>query len=130
MKRRLKSVLCLLLCLAMLLPFASLSVFAAARVATVGGLSAVSKSAQSVTLSWNKVKNASGYQLCSLNRETGKWIIEYSGAKTSFTDKGLSPGTVYTYRVRAFSKSGKKTTYGLFSPQKSALTRPSAQKNC
>lgn len=112
----------------MLLPSASLSVFAAARLATVSGLSAASKSAGSVTLSWNKVKNASGYQLCSLNRKTGKWLIEYSGAKTSFTDKSLSPGTVYTYRVRAFSKSGKKTTYGLFSPQKSALTRPNAVK--
>lgn len=115
-----------MLCLAMLLPCISLSSFAAkAQVATVSGLKSTSKTANSISLSWKKIKGASGYQVCSLNRKDGKWYIEISTEKTSFTDKKLSPGKVYAYRVRAFSKKGKKVSYGALSSQLSVLTAPS-----
>lgn len=125
MKRILKGCLCFLLCIVMLMPCISLSSFAAKKqVATVSGLKATSKSAESITLSWKKVGGAAGYQIYLLSRNAGKWTFEGSTSKNGFTDKKLSPGKVYTYKVRAYSKSGKDTQYGSFSAQLSALTAP------
>ena len=63
MKKTLNKALCLLLCLAMLSPAFSLCVFAAGKKPeAVKGLKAASITAESITLSWNKTKNADGYR--------------------------------------------------------------------
>ena len=76
-------------------------VSAASKPAKVKSIYVSSLSQSSISVSWTKVKGAKGYQLF----RNGKAIR--TGKSTSFTDTGLSAGTAYTYKVRAF-KYGKK----------------------
>ena len=127
MKKTLNKALCLLLCLAMLSPAFSLCVFAAGKKPeAVKGLKAASITAESITLSWKKTKNADGYRVYCLNKKTGKWVSDGTVTKPQYTDKKLSPGSVYSYRVRAFSKSGSKKVFGAYSTQLNVLTNPNA----
>ena len=60
-----------------------------------------------LTLQWKRVKGASGYQIQRKNK-TGAYqtIATVNGAKTSFTDKKLTGGKIYTYKVRAVDANG------------------------
>lgn len=58
-----------------------------------------------VKLKWNKVKNpGKGYAVF----RDGKVIKRLSIRKTSFTDKGLKPGTKHKYQIKTYTK--KKVT--------------------
>lgn len=70
-------------------------------------------SAKKATLSWKKVKGASGYVVYR-KTNNGRWQIVKKITKgniTSFTDKKLSKGKKYTYTVRAYRTVGKKNIY-------------------
>lgn len=74
-----------------------------------------------VTLKWNKVQGASGYEIYSKTGK-GKWKLVKTvrnGSKTSYKLKGKA-GKKYTYRVRAFQKVENKVIYGQYSNTKSA----------
>lgn len=60
-----------------------------------------------LTLQWKRVKGATGYQIQRKNK-TGAYqtIATVNGAKTSFTDKKLTGGKIYTYKVRAVDANG------------------------
>ena len=74
-----------------------------------------------VTLKWNKVKGASGYEIyCKTGK--GKWKLVKTvrnGSKTSYKLKGKA-GKKYTYKVRVFQKVENKVIYGQYSNTKSA----------
>ena len=74
-----------------------------------------------VTLKWNKVKGASGYEIyCKTGK--GKWKLEKTlnkGSKASYKLKGKA-GKKYTYKVRVFQKVENKVIYGQYSNTKSA----------
>ena len=74
-----------------------------------------------VTLKWNKVKGASGYEIyCKTGK--GKWKLVKTlnkGSKASYKLKGKA-GKKYTYKVRAFQKVENKVIYGQYSNTKSA----------
>ena len=74
-----------------------------------------------VTLKWNKVKGASGYEIyCKTGK--GKWKLVKTlnkGSKASCKLKGKA-GKKYTYKVRVFQKVENKVIYGQYSNTKSA----------
>ena len=74
-----------------------------------------------VTLKWNKVKGASGYEIyCKTGK--GKWKLVKTlnkGSKASYKLKGKA-GKKYTYKVRVFQKVENKVIYGQYSNTKSA----------
>ena len=74
-----------------------------------------------VTLKWNKVKGASGYEIyCKTGK--GKWKLVKTlnkSSKASYKLKGKA-GKKYTYKVRVFQKVENKVIYGQYSNTKSA----------
>ncbi len=89
--------------------------------------SVTAKSSTSIKIKWKKVSGVTGYIIYQQ-----KGSGEYKNIKvitdndvTSYTKKGLSSATKYSYKVRAYkSKSGKKT-YSSKSTAKSTYTKPS-----
>ncbi|WP_080055422.1 fibronectin type III domain-containing protein [Spirosoma aerolatum] len=74
---------------------------------------AVATSTTQISLSWDAVSGASGYQLeRSLNGTDGWQQIGPSPATaTTFVDNGRSPNTRYYYRVRALNSAGAPGDY-------------------
>ncbi|MBQ8503856.1 MAG: fibronectin type III domain-containing protein [Clostridia bacterium] len=75
----------------------------------------------SVTLKWNKVKGATGYEVYQY--KNSKWVlVKTVNSATSATISKLKAGTTYKFYVRAFKKSGKTKVYGDNSATISAKT--------
>ena len=103
----------------MLLPT---EVSAASRPAKVKSLKVASRSYNSLKVSWKKVKNAKGYQIYRATKKNGKYkkVKTIKKAKTvSWTNKKLTTGTRYYYKVRAYKGSRK----GSFSTKKSGIPK-------
>ena len=80
----------------------------------------------SVKLSWSKASYASGYRVYRATSKDGtyKRIAELSGSsKTTYTDKNLSSGKTYYYKVRAYRKVGSSRDYGSYSTKLKASTK-------
>lgn len=79
-----------------------------------------------IKLSWNKASYANGYRVYRSTKKDGtyKRIAELNGSKnTKFTDKKLSPGKIYYYKVKAYTKVGKSRDYGSHSQKLKAHTK-------
>ena len=69
-------------------------------------LSSVTSSKGTVTLKWGAVSGAAKYRVYRKTGGSGwKYIADVTG--TSYTDKAVAYGTVYTYTVRCLSSDGK-----------------------
>ncbi len=67
----------------------------------------------SLKLTWNDVRGADRYELYRDTLNTGTFSRRvYSDTFTSFTDEGLTPGTTYYYKIRAFNESGSSDFAG------------------
>lgn len=76
----------------------------------------VTDSESSQTIMWSKQDGATGYELeRALNSDFSDATQVYSGTNTFYHDTGLTPGTVYYYRVRAIGSTAW-TTYTLSTP--------------
>ena len=101
----------------MLLPA---EVSAASRPGQVKSLKVSSAGYNSLTVSWKRVKNAKGYQIYRATKKNGKYkkIKTIKKPKTvSWTNKKLTTGKRYYYKVRAYKGSRK----GKFSVKKSGV---------
>lgn len=99
---------------------------AACKPSKVTGLKKETSTDTYAKLSWGKVTNASGYQIRRSTSEDGTYskIGEVSGSSTlTYTDKSVSSGNIYYYKVRAY-KSADKTQYGAYSSAVSAVIYP------
>ena len=76
------------------------------------------KKKSSFKLKWDKIKNADGYQIYLLNKETGKWKEYKTTEKTSITLKKQG-----VYKVSAYKISGDKKYYGTKSTKKTCSFR-------
>lgn len=87
---------------------------------------ASSASFRQVKLTWKKAAGASGYEIYRSKKSTGgfKKIATVSSAKTSYTDKKLTTGTTYYYRIRAYRKNSGITTKGPWTLVKKAKPVP------
>ncbi|MCR5207473.1 MAG: carbohydrate-binding domain-containing protein [Eubacterium sp.] len=81
----------------------------------------VTKTCKSVTLKWKKQKNAAGYQVFIATEKNGKYKKLKTVSKNKVTVK-QKRGTTRFYKVRAYTKKGKKNIYGKFSKVKKAKT--------
>lgn len=97
--------------------------------ASVGALAApritgASKSVNSVTLKWSKVKGASGYKVYKLVGKKYKSVGTIrSGSKVRFKIKDLKSGKKYSFKVRAFKKTSGKTAWSRYSSARSVTTK-------
>ena len=81
---------------------------ASKKVAKKITLSAHAKGQSSVHLSWNKIKKPQkGYAVF----RDGKCIVRLSKKRTSFSDKGLAPGSSHKYQIKVWKKKGKKAKF-------------------
>ena len=69
-------------------------------------LTATALTAKHINLSWSAASGAVSYTVYR-SAGTSGWVAVKTGiSPTTYTDDGLTPGTTYTYRVVAVSKSG------------------------
>jgi chitodextrinase len=76
-------------------------------------LTSTTATTTSISLTWDAAERAESYEL----RRNGEVI--YTGEVTSFADSGLTPGTTYSYELKAINSGGASTTVTL-----SATTLP------
>lgn len=91
------------------------------NVAQVTGLKLSNPTKNSLTLKWNKVAGATGYTVYRLNGK--KWVKVADVKTNSYTNKGLSRNTSYTYCVAAYKTVSKKAVYGDLSASAKAKTK-------
>ena len=97
------------------------SSYAASRPAQVKGIYVTQIGNTTAKIKWYKVSNAKGYQIYRATSKSGKYSkikTITSRSTTSYTNKSLTLGKTYYYKVRAYKKSGKKTKYGKYSTTK------------
>lgn len=73
----------------------------------VSGLKMISQTTSSVGMSWKKVPEADGYVVYRMTSANGKAVVAATlsgAAKTSYTDKKITTGTTYYYKIRAFRR--------------------------
>jgi hypothetical protein len=70
-----------------------------------------------VKISWDAQTKVTGYKIFRLNTSTNKYEIigTVDATKTSYTDKNLSIGSEYSYKVRAYRTVSGKTYNGKLS---------------
>ena len=86
------------------------------------------RSAASTTLSWTAVSGASGYEIYRSTSKNGLYTrVKYQSAVT-YKNTGLSAGSRYYYKIRAYKTINKTKVYGAYSKIISAMTLPKAPK--
>lgn len=89
----------------------------------------ISKKNTSITVKWNSVSGATGYQLVSLNSDNKTSNIAYIPAnKTSYKINKLKNGKTYNYQVRAYVVISDKKKYGEFSDVVTTAIKPKQTK--
>jgi len=101
------------------------SINAATKMSGTTTLKGTASSYNKIKLSWSKVSGASGYKIQRYNSSTKKYTTIKtitSGSTTSYTDTGLTVGTTYKYRIRAYKTLTNTTSYSSYSNTVSATT--------
>ncbi len=82
------------------------------------------------TITWDRVSDVKGYRIYRSTSEKGtyKKIATVSKNKKSYTDKSLSLGKTYYYKVKAYAKKGKTDLQGQYSNIKSTATGTKKQR--
>jgi len=82
-------------------------------------------SSKTIKIKWKKVSGAKGYVIYQKKSSGSYKKIKTitSGKTTSYTKKKLSNRTKYSYKIRAYKKSGTKKIYGKYSSVKSVCTK-------
>lgn len=91
----------------------------------LGFTSIIATGSESLKLTWQKVSGVSGYEIRRSEKSDGdfKKIATINSADTTtYTDTGLTPGKVYYYKIRTFTKSKGEIKYGSYSKVESGGT--------
>lgn len=96
------------------------AVWQANKPAAPSGVKAVSASSASVKVSWNAVSGVTGYQVWRATSANGTYTALGSVTTTNRTCTGLTAGTKYYFKVRAYKETNGTKTYGSFSSVVSA----------
>ena len=88
-------------------------------------ISVTALSSTSIKIKWKKVSGASGYVIYQKKSSGSYKKIKTvtSGKTTSYTKKKLSNKTKYSYKIRAYKKSGSEKIYSKYSNVKSVYTK-------
>ena len=82
---------------------------------TVTNLRIIGNSSEKISIEWNKVEEATGYQIYKVNYKTLKWEPYKMVQSTNITVNKLDLGLKYMFRVRAYTTINGKKYYGVFS---------------
>lgn len=88
------------------------------KLATVTGVKVKNSSKKTATVTWKKVKGATGYIVYRATKKNGKYKAVKTMKKasiTKFKNTKLKKKKTYYYKVRAVKKAGKKTIYSTYS---------------
>lgn len=107
-----KKILSFILTLTLLLSLPCISTNAASKVSKVKSFTKTGASSTSIKLAWKKVSSVSGYQI-QLKEDDEYYTIKTikKADKTSYECQDLDAGQKYTFRIRAYKKTGSKKTY-------------------
>ena len=100
-----------------------------AAFSAVGGLAApkftgVTKGRHHIRFNWSKVSGASGYKIYRKFQGRFELIKTVKGGNVTSVRLGdFESRTRYTFKIRAYKKSGGKTTLSAYSPAKIATTK-------
>jgi GH25 family lysozyme M1 (1,4-beta-N-acetylmuramidase) len=92
------------------------------NLSTPVSVTATAASSDQIDISWGTVAGAEGYELYSALSSSGTYKLVSSVSATSYNDYGLSAGTTYYYKVKAYRLSGGDKVYGSFSTTANAMT--------
>lgn len=87
---------------------------------------AASASYNKVKVSWKKVSGATGYEVYQYNAKTKKYSKIATVKAASYTKSGLTTGTGYSFKVRAYTTKSGKTAYSGYS--KAVSAKPALSK--
>ena len=87
----------------------------------VKGLMTTYVGATSITLAWNSISGAKGYQVYMLDNATNQYKKIATTSKKTYTVRNLTDRTTYKFKVRAYHKVNG-ITYGTFSGEFSVTT--------
>ena len=90
---------------------------------------AVSASVTSVNVSWNEVAGATGYQVWRSKQKDSGFVALGSVTATSRVSTGLTTGTMYYYKVRAYKEVNGSKLFGDYSSVVSAVPKPATPGN-
>lgn len=94
----------------------------------VTGFKAKSKTTNSITLSWSKLTNITGYQIVKYDWVNKKYVQvkKVAADKTSYTVSGLDSSAAYNFKMRAYKQlsDGKTVFYGEYSSVVIEATNP------
>ena len=96
---------------------------ATALTGKVTGVRQAKNSKSAIQLKWTAFDGADGYQIYR-KEANGKYKKVATTKKTSYTNKKLTAGTVYTYKVRAYAKVNNATKKSSFSKAVTMTTLP------
>ena len=90
-------------------------------------ISSVKNLSSSVKLQWEKRKGASAYAVYRKTGDSG-WKRIGTAEGTSYTDKTVRSGKIYTYRVRCLDSQGKAVSAGISGEKIKFIKTPSVKK--
>jgi fibronectin type 3 domain-containing protein len=99
------------------------------KLATPITLKKVSGGHDYVKLSWGTVSGASGYQIYRATSKTGSYTMIKATTASSFTNNGLTTGSTFYYKVRAYRYQDSKKLYSSFTTVISTIPIPSTPSN-
>lgn len=79
----------------------------------------------SISLSWSKVRGASGYCVYKYDNSSKKYTKLATTSKTNYSVTKLNSGTNYVYAVKAYKTLNKKNYYSSYSSNLTVTTLPS-----
>lgn len=95
----------------------------------VKGLTATTQNANSISISWKKATDVTGYKVYVYNTTNKKYESYKSTKKTKMTISNLKTATKYQIKVRAYKTIKNKKYYGKYSSVLNATTAPAKVKN-
>lgn len=97
--------------------------------AQLKNLKASDITSSSLTLTWSKVKRATGYKLYVYDTKTSSWKKIGNAVTTKCTISGLKSGTKYKFKGYAFFNNGTKDFAGKYSSIVTAASKPDKVEN-
>ena len=79
-----------------------------------------------INVTYQKVNGAEKYQVYRASAENGTYELAGTTSMLSFTDKNLTPGKQYFYKIRALKTVNGKKKYGSYSAVETATTNKSS----
>lgn len=99
----------------------------------VSNVDLTKKTTSSLTISWSKMDNVTGYKIYKYNSKSNSYELLKTisnNSTTSYTDANLNSASVYSYKVRSYSKdSSGNYYYGRYSDVFSESTKVKKVEN-